>query len=126
LVGDLDAGRAGTDNGKCRPPSLFGRVGAFGGPFVGAQDLVAQADRFGEGLHRVQVLGPVVVAEVAVLRAGGHHEIVVADTRGRTAGLEHLDVLAGEVDVGGLGEQHGGVALPHPRASAGVGLLGPR
>ena len=101
-AGHLDAGRSAADDDEREPRFAGCGVGQALGALEGADDARADVERVGQRLQAVRVPGPVVVAEVAVRRAGGHDEVVVGD---RLSVVERHAARRG-VDVGDFGLQH--------------------
>ena len=113
LPGHLDPGRARADDDEGEQPvDLVGVAGDRGnlGQLERAEDPPAQLQRVVDVLHPGGEPGELVVAEVGLPGAGGHDEAVVAD-RDVPGHPARVDRAAGQVDVGDVAEQHGGVLL---------------
>ena len=80
-AGHLDSRRAAADDRERQPRGARGAVLAALGALERADDPRAQRQRVGERLQPRRVPGPVVVAEVAVGRAGGDDQVVVGQDR---------------------------------------------
>ena len=78
-AGHLDAGGSGADDDKGHPRSALRRVGAALGTLERADDAGADRQRIGQGLQPRRMPRPVVVAEVAVRRAGCDDQVVVGE-----------------------------------------------
>ena len=106
-TGDLDPGRATTDDDE-RQPLVSGRgIGRTFGLLERAEDASAKVHRVGQCLQRARHLLPFVVTEVGRLSPTGQDQAVVVEP---LAAVED-DLTAIDVDIGHLGHQHAGVRL---------------
>ncbi len=110
LAGQLDTGGSGPDHDEGEPPLALGMVGGDLGRLERAEDAAAQLQRVIDGLHAGGVGGELVVAEVGLLRAGGHDEAVVGRHR-LHAHQVRRDRLRLQIDRADLAPQHPDVLL---------------
>ncbi len=87
-AGHLHAGRAGADHGEGEQGALARRVGLDLGRLEAHQDAAADLEGIGQRLEAGRHARPVVVAEVAVGRAGGDDQVVPGQAR--AVGQLHL------------------------------------
>ena len=110
LARQLDAGRAGADDGERQQPLAFDRVAGPFGQLECAEDASAHFERVVDGLHAGRELREMVVAEIGLVGPGRDDQAVVL---GRVALPEQLgdDIAPSQVDVHDVAEQHHGVVL---------------
>ena len=98
-AGHLDAGRAAADDDEIQQPRALGGIGLGLGLLEGEQDAAAHVGRVVDGLEAGRGRGPVVMAEIGVLRAGREDQVVEGDA---AAFGDHLAPRG--VDAGDLAE----------------------
>ena len=117
LARHLDAGRPGAHDGERQPLRALHRVALHLGRLERAKDPAADLECALERLHLGCEGGPLRVAEVGVLRAGRHDQLVVGDLAARQILHRRVrdDDAALEVDLGDLAQHHAHVlrALEH-------------
>ncbi len=117
--GQLDPGRATTDDDEGHPFRAAHRVRLALRGLEGDEDPAADLDRVIDRLETRRERRPGIVTEVGEAGAGGDDERVVVD---RPAVREH-DTTPDRVDLACLAEQHGRVLLAAQDAPQGLGDL---
>ena len=110
-AGHLDAGRAAADDDEIQQPRALVRIRLGLGLLEGEQDAAANVGRVVDGLQPGRGGGPVVVAEIGVLRAGREDQVVERDA---AAFGDHHALR--DVDAGDLAEHD--IHVPRARQDA--------
>jgi hypothetical protein len=116
-AGHLHAGGARADDHEGEPRGALHGVGFALGMLEGEQDALTDLERVLDGLQAGRVRAPLVVAEVAVSRAGREDQPVVGE---RLAVFQH-HLAHRDVDALRLAVQHGHVLLAGERAADRLG-----
>ena len=119
LPGQLHPGRTGPDHDEGQPLGPFLRVGGDLGHLELGQDRVPDVPGVLHGLHARGELGEVVLAEVGVGGAGGHHQGVVGQVHRATVRTVRPHDLRVQIEVVHVGQQGLGVALLLDHAAQG-------
>ena len=105
----FDAGGAGADDGKFEPGRTHRRLGTTLGLLEGTDDASPDVEGVSQGLQARRMRGPMVLAEIAVHRSGGHDQVVI----GQALAVVDQHRLPGDIDVRHLGLQHRQAAPLH-------------
>jgi hypothetical protein len=120
-AGELDAGRAGSDDDEGQPRRALLRIGLALGAFERHQDVPAQRGRILQRFQAGRELLPLVVAEIGVPRAGGEHQRVV----GHLAAVVDQHAATCRVDAAHGGKQRRHLAaITHEMADRPGDLAG--